>query len=66
MELTDRQLDEFIALCKRHYKKKLGREEAREAAERLLSFYRLLAAVDAMLPEVAPPPSDPSPSAPAP
>jgi hypothetical protein len=67
MELTDRQLDEFIALCKRHYKRKLGREEAREMAERVVSLYLLLADVSATPPPaaVAPPPDGPSPSAPA-
>jgi hypothetical protein len=69
MELTDRQLDEFIALYKRYYGHGLRGETAREMATRVVSLYLLLldapAGEGSTTPPDAAPPHAPSPSAPA-
>lgn len=42
MQIPDEALNKFIKIYKKEFKEKIGREEAREMASRLLKLYELL------------------------
>jgi hypothetical protein len=57
MDITDAELDDFIVRWENAFGARLTRAEAREEAERLLNFFRL---ISRPLPEGFKPPSVPS------
>jgi len=43
VELTEKDIDEFIEIYERVYKERISRDDAREMANRLLTLYEILA-----------------------